>query len=196
MFYRDLIFTVPASDLRFFRDAVLQKLHERHHRLGCAVAFPAWEDNEENVVDTFDTFTRHANPGPVVRLFADSPAALEKAPAVLEIDELKDKGILAVTPVREVPKGCGAVAFCRSRRTDSAIRRSRRGKDDLLTRQHREAEVRRTHHRQAYLKVDSTKGHTFSLYIERQPGEAPSEKLNITSYGLSRTSEPCYLPDF
>ena len=105
MYYRDLIFTVPATDLRFFRDSLMMKLHEQHHRLGCAIAFPAWEDNEENVVDTFDTFTRHANPGPVVRLFAEDRTALEKAPAVLEIDELLDKGIMTLTPVKEAPKG-------------------------------------------------------------------------------------------
>jgi len=196
MYYRDLIFTVPAADLRFFRDAVMMKLHEQHHRLGCAIAFPAWEDNEENVVDTFDPFTRHANPGPVVRLFAEDRTALEKAPVVLAIDELLDKGIMTVTPVKEAPKGCGAVAFCRTRRTDGHIRKAKRSSEPLMTRHRREAELRRTHHRQAYIKVDSTKGHAYSLYYERQTGEAPSEQIQVSSYGLSRSSAPCYLPDF
>lgn len=197
MFYRDLVLTVSSDDVRFFRDSLLIKLHEQHHRLGCAVSFPHWQDgSQENQVDSFDTFTRYANPGPVIRLFAATAEVLEAVPAVLGVEELMQKNVLIVSGVRQVPQGCRGVAYCRSRMADGHIRRARQQSQDLRTRQELEARMRKQLHRQAYVKLGSTKGQVFSLHIERREADAASDALNVTSYGLSRSSEPCFLPDF
>lgn len=197
MFYRDIILTVAANDERFFRGALISRLHEAHHKLGCAIAFPHWQDGQENAVDTYTGFTHYASPGSIVRLFSSTQASLEALPAVLELAEVERKGILRVGPVRPVPQGCRGVAYCRSRSQEGFVRKSRQSKEDLVTRQQREAKLRKELHKQAYITLESnTGGQRFPLYIARKEAEQPSADLKVTSYGLSNTTDPCFLPDF
>lgn len=197
MFYRDLLLSVPACDQNLWRGIFLMKVHETFHRHQCAVAFPYWQDNDkENLTDSFDTFTRYANPGAVVRLFGETAAQLEDAAVALDLTHLVETHIMTVMPVRPVPVTARAVAFCRSRALDRHVRTSRQ-LVDLADRDRREAKVRGRLHQMAYVKtISQTEGREFSLYVERRFSDTASAKLNVTSYGFSRVSEPCFLPDF
>lgn len=196
MFYRDLIFAGTRDDVAHCRELLLIKFHETFNWHGCAVAFPRWTDGRENRSDTFDTFTRYADPGKVLRLFADTAEQLENAFATLGLHELVRADHLTVTPVQPVPQVSRAVAVCRSRDADRHARITNRFELDLDERYRREEAVRSHLHQQAYIKMISSKGQQFSLSIERRFSDTPSAQIDVTSYGLSRVSAPCFLPDF
>ena len=198
MYYRDLIFCVPASDRHRWLSIFAMKVHETFHQHRCALAFPYWQDNKvENRSDSFDAFTRYADPGPVVRLFADTAEQLEAAAVALDLPHLEAKQVMTVMPVRPVPTATRSVAFCRSRALDRHVRITRQYPQDLAERDRREAAVRSRLHQMAYLKmISQTENQQFSLYVERLCSDTPAAQLSVTSYGLSRLSEPCFLPDF
>lgn len=198
MFYRDLIFCGPASDKHRWRSLLAMKVHETFHQHRCALAFPYWQDNDkENRTDSFDSFTRYADPGPVMRLFADTAEQLEAAAVALDLPHLEAKQVMSVMPVRPVPVATRAVAFCRSRVLDRHVRITRQYPQDLAERDRREAAVRSRLPQMAYLKmISQTEGREFSLYVERQFSDTPSAQIDVTSYGLSRVSAPCFVPDF
>lgn len=205
MHYQDLSFTVKPQDLRHFQTAFFAALHADHGRFGVAITFPYWENSVPNEVDSFDSFTRYANPGNMIRLFATDEATLKRLGQHLEFDKLKAQGLAVCSPVRPAPAGCRGIAYVRSRGKERAIKLSRlkdpenprRLRDPLVLRQAREAKARSVLHEQAYFMVESkSSGQGFSLFVERIQNDVASDSLEVNSYGLSNKVTPCFLPDF
>lgn len=205
MHYLDLSFTVKPQDLRHFQTAFFAALHAEHGLYGVAITFPYWKNNEPNATDTFDSFTRYAIPGNLIRLFAPNEQVLARLGKHLEFEKLQAQGLVSFSPVRAAPAGCRGVAYVRARGNERAIKLSRikdpenprRLRDSLELRQAREAKARSALHEQAYFMVSSkSSGQGFSLFVERLQSDVASECIAVNSYGLSNKIQPCYLPDF
>lgn len=201
MFYRDLILTVQPGDVQFFMNQLLTLVHEKHHRLPVAIALPQFEPAQPNRTDTYDN-PRHARMGKVLRLFHPVAYVLDAAIDLLGIQELVDKHVLFVTPTQPAPNTGRTVAFCRARLPDSAARQNRedkrtgRDKEQPAKQYERTEKVLAARHLMAYLPVRSTSGHNVSVFFVKKEGGVASTDVNVNSYGLSRMSEPCYMPAF
>jgi len=196
MYYRDLIITAAREDRMAFLTILMTHLHEQFSRHQCAVAFPGWKNAEPNAMDTFDTYTRHADVGDVVRLFAADEASLqelERAPGLANL--LRARVVLA-TPVKEAPNTARTAAFCRVRSADSLGRRVR----NATNAEHRnrlQYEARERSHERAYFRIGNKAGlNVRPMFFTRVEGTQVASKLNCNSFGLSCTSELCFLPDF
>lgn len=196
MFYRDLILTVERRDRMYFVTQLMTLVHEHYSALNCAVAFPGWKDGEQSSLDSFDTFTRYADVGDVIRLFADNEAALAQALTVMGLEELVAKRVIIATPVKPAPTSPLAAAFCRVRSADSLGRRVSRASSAEQREKLKEA-VRANSHKTAYFRVlDKSGNHQRPIVFTRVCGGAASGNVACNSFGFSSVSAPCYLPDF
>lgn len=196
MFYRDLILTVDRRDRMYFVTQLMTLVHEHYSALNCAVAFPGWQDGEQNSLDSFDTFTRYADVGDVIRLFADDESALGHALTVLGLEELVAKRVIIATPVKPAPTSSQAAAFCRVRSADGLGRRVARA-SSAEQREKLKESVRARSHQTAYFRVlDKSGNHQRPIVFTRVCGNAVSGNVACNSFGFSSISAPCYLPDF
>lgn len=195
MYYRDFILTVERADRHHFMAQLFTLVHEKFSQLQCAVAFPGWTPAAPNAMDTFDTYTRYADIGDVIRLFADNEAVLASAASILGIEQLINRRIVLAMPVKPVPSGCKAAAFCRVRKADSIGRRSRQVTPEARARM--KDELRAQSHELAYIKMANSHGDNVRpLVFTKVAGEVVSSNLATNSYGLSSNTMPCFLPDF
>jgi hypothetical protein len=196
MFYRDFILTVDRQDRMHFMTQLVTLIHENFSRLQCALAFPGWTPAEPNPVDSFDTFTRYADVGDVIRLFAEDETVLAAAERILGIEVLLQRRVLLSMPAKPAPSGCRSAAFCRVRSADSLGRRVRRTADSRA-RERMKDKVRARCHEMAYFRMTDREGRNARpLFFEKVCGEEASPKLETNSYGLSAGQTPCFLPDF
>lgn len=195
MFYRDFILTVERADRHHFMAQLFTLVHEKFSQLQCAVAFPGWAPAAPNATDSFDTFTRYADIGDVIRLFADNEAVLAAAERILGIEQLVSRRVVLVMPVKPVPTGCKGAAFCRVRKADSIGRRSRNVTPDVSARM--KDELRAQSHQLAYIRMADSHGNNLRpLVFTKVVGDAVAGSLATNSYGLSASTAPCFLPDF
>jgi CRISPR-associated endoribonuclease Cas6/Csy4 subtype I-F len=190
MYYRDIVFLAQAEDVQFFMNQVLTLVHDKHAQLNLAVSFPQWQD-AKGVTTVAGGTPQHANPGKVLRLFSAAPAALGAMTEVLGIRELELKQVVFVTPTQAVPETARGVAFYRYRGADKLRAQTGSAREAFKAQLAREAAS------VCYLPlVSQGTGQRFSLFIGRVVGALGGLTTNVTSFGVSRKSELCFLPDF
>lgn len=195
MFYRDFILTVDRKDRLYFMEQLMTLVHDHFSQLNCALAFPGWAPAEPNKTDSFDTFTRYADMGDVVRIFSEHEAVLAAAERVLGVEVLLQRRILIAMPVKPVPAGARAAAYCRVRSADSLKRRMSKASGEA--REGLKDAHRARCHEMALVRILAPDGKsTRPLYFNKVVGESVSPALASNSFGLSSSTAPCFLPDF
>lgn len=199
LFYRDIVITVVPDDVLFFMKNMLLLVHDKQHRLDCAISFPNWEDGEPNNILKFDTRVSGAKLGRVLRLFAKNAEVLEAIPQILGITDLIKKDVIYLTPVALAPTTEKSVCYTRNRGADHATRDSRRPEVTADKAREISAKLLETRHTLAYVALESKSNkQQFSVFIERKLSDTPPDVTNwgINGFGISRAISPCYLPQF
>lgn len=194
MLYRDIILTVAPTDVRYFMNQLLVLAHEKWSRLPVALAFPQWQAGTPNDPTVFDSRISAAHPGNVLRVFSEHAEVLAQLEVVWGINELTARRVTYLTPVLQAPVTERGVAFFRVRRVDSANRHSK--KVAAADRQTIEDNVLIQRHEWMYVPLSSVSTkQDFSLFVGR--GEGPvSSRIEVGSFGFSRSGAPCFLPSF
>lgn len=196
MYYRDIIITAAQEDRLHFLDILMTHVHEQYSRLKCAVVFPDWVPASPNAIDSFDTFTRYAEIGDVVRLFADEQSSLQEIERIPGVAAMLRARVLLATSIKPVPPATRGVAFCRVRSADSLGRRVRNASNP----EHRDRlkdEARAKSHERAFFRVGDKDGlNVRPMVFTKVSGVGVSPKVACNSFGLSSGTEPCFLPEF
>lgn len=192
MFYRDIILTVAPNDVRFFMNQLLTLAHEKWSRLPVALAFPQWQAGAPNDPTVFDSRVSAADSGNVLRVFSEYSDILAALEVAWGIAELSARRVAYLTPVLQAPVTEKGVAFFRVRRMDSGKRRGMVAADQQVF----DDKVLLQRHEWLYVPLTSVSTKKqFSLFVGRSEGPV-SPRIEVGSFGFSRSGAPCFLPLF